>query len=95
MLVAAKVDMEQSDTELQLSATVIIQSDSRANIAALVYVAAFSPERIAAEERRIAPASVRAMSKRAGSVVVEVSSRNADYVSQPAGAVGLIEEETR
>jgi pimeloyl-ACP methyl ester carboxylesterase len=47
---------------------------------------------VATEDRMIPPAAQRAMSKRAGSTVVEVSGSHAVYVSQPAPVAALIEE---
>ena len=47
---------------------------------------------VATEDRMIPPAAQRAMSKRAGSTVVEVSGSHAIYVSQPAAVAALIEE---
>lgn len=47
---------------------------------------------VATEDRMIPPAAQRAMSKRAGSTVVEVSGSHAVYVSQPAEVAALIED---
>jgi pimeloyl-ACP methyl ester carboxylesterase len=47
---------------------------------------------VATEDRMIPPAAQRAMSKRAGSTVVEISGSHAVYVSQPAEVAALIEE---
>jgi pimeloyl-ACP methyl ester carboxylesterase len=47
---------------------------------------------VATQDRMIPPAAQRAMSKRAGSTVVEVSGSHAVYVSQPAPVAALIEE---
>ena len=47
---------------------------------------------VATEDRMIPPAAQRAMSKRAGSTVVEVSGSHAVYVSQPAAVAALIEK---
>ena len=47
---------------------------------------------VATEDRMIPPAAQRAMSKRAGSTVVEVSGSHAVYVSRPAEVAALIEE---
>jgi pimeloyl-ACP methyl ester carboxylesterase len=47
---------------------------------------------VATEDRMIPPAAQRAMSKRAGSTVVEVSGSHAIYVSQPAEVAALIEQ---
>ena len=47
---------------------------------------------VATEDRMIPPAAQRAMSKRAGSTVVEVSGSHVVYVSQPAAVAALIEE---
>jgi hypothetical protein len=43
----------------------------------------------------IPPAAQRAMSKRAGSTVVEVKGSHAVYVSQPAAVTALIEKAAR
>ena len=45
---------------------------------------------VATEDRMIAPDAQRAMSRRAGSTVVEVSGSHAVYVSQPGAVAGLI-----
>ena len=45
---------------------------------------------VATEDRMISPDAQRAMSKRAGSTVVEVSGSHAIYVSQPGAVAGLI-----
>jgi pimeloyl-ACP methyl ester carboxylesterase len=47
---------------------------------------------VATEDRMIPPAAQRAMSKRAGSTVIEVAGSHAVYVSQPAAVAALIEE---
>ena len=47
---------------------------------------------VATEDRMIPPAAQRAMSKRAGSTVVEVSGSHAIYVSQPTEVAAWIEE---
>jgi pimeloyl-ACP methyl ester carboxylesterase len=47
---------------------------------------------VATEDRMIPPAAQRAMSKRAGSIVVEVKGSHAIYVSQPAAVAALIEQ---
>jgi pimeloyl-ACP methyl ester carboxylesterase len=47
---------------------------------------------VATEDRMIPPAAQRAMSKRAGSTVVEVSGSHAVYVSRPAEVAALIDE---
>ena len=47
---------------------------------------------VATEDRMIPPPSRRAMSKRAGSTVVEVAGSHAIYISQPAPVVALIEQ---
>lgn len=47
---------------------------------------------VATDDRMIPPAAQRAMSKRAGSTVVEVSGSHAIYVSQPAAVAALIEK---
>src|ERR1700730_10180629 len=44
------------------------------------------------EDRRIPPAAQRAMSKRAGSTVIEVKGSHAIYVSQPGAVAALIEQ---
>ena len=46
---------------------------------------------VATEDQMIPPAAQRAMSKRAGSTVVEVSGSHAVYVSRPAEVAALIE----
>jgi pimeloyl-ACP methyl ester carboxylesterase len=46
---------------------------------------------VTAEDRMIPPDAQRAMSKRAGSTVVEVKGSHAVYVSQPDAVAGLIE----
>jgi pimeloyl-ACP methyl ester carboxylesterase len=47
---------------------------------------------VATEDRMIPPPAQRAMSKRAGSTVVEVAASHAIYISQPAPVVALIEQ---
>jgi pimeloyl-ACP methyl ester carboxylesterase len=47
---------------------------------------------VATEDKMIPPDAQRAMSKRAGSRVVEVKGSHAIYVSQPAAAAALIEQ---
>jgi pimeloyl-ACP methyl ester carboxylesterase len=47
---------------------------------------------VATEDKMIPPAAQRAMSKRAGSTVVEVKGSHAIYVSQPAAVAALIEQ---
>lgn len=47
---------------------------------------------VATDDRMIPPAAQRAMAKRAGSTVTEVSGSHAIYVSQPARVAALIEE---
>jgi pimeloyl-ACP methyl ester carboxylesterase len=47
---------------------------------------------VTAEDRMIPPAAQRAMSKRAGSTVVEVKGSHAIYVSQPDAVAALIEQ---
>ena len=47
---------------------------------------------VATEDRMIPPPAQRAMAKRAGSTVVEVSGSHAVYVSQPARVAALIEQ---
>jgi pimeloyl-ACP methyl ester carboxylesterase len=47
---------------------------------------------VATEDRMIPPAAQRAMSKRAGSTVVEVKGSHAIYVSQPGAVAALIEQ---
>jgi pimeloyl-ACP methyl ester carboxylesterase len=46
---------------------------------------------VAADDRMIPPGAQRAMSKRAGSTVVELEGSHAIYVSQPGGVAELIE----
>jgi pimeloyl-ACP methyl ester carboxylesterase len=46
---------------------------------------------VATEDRMIPPPAQRAMSKRAGSTVVEVAASHAIYISQPAPVVAFIE----
>ena len=50
---------------------------------------------VATEDRMIPPPAQRAMSKRAGSTVVEVAASHAIYISQPAQVVALIEQAAR
>ena len=45
---------------------------------------------VATEDKMIPPPAQRSMSKRAGSMVVEVSGSHAIYVSQPAAVADLI-----
>ena len=45
---------------------------------------------VATDDRMIPPPAQRAMSKRAGSTVVEVSGSHSVYVSQPTAVAGLI-----
>ena len=47
---------------------------------------------VATEDKMIPPDAQRAMSKRAGSRVVEVKGSHAIYVSQPAAVAALIEQ---
>jgi pimeloyl-ACP methyl ester carboxylesterase len=47
---------------------------------------------VATDDRMIPPAAQRAMAKRAGSTVVEVSGSHAVYVSRPAEVAALIDE---
>jgi pimeloyl-ACP methyl ester carboxylesterase len=47
---------------------------------------------VTTEDRMIPPAAQRAMSKRAGSTVVEVKGSHAIYVSQPGAVAALIEQ---
>jgi len=47
---------------------------------------------VTSDDRMIPPAAQRAMSKRAGSTVVEVKGSHAVYVSQPAAVAALIEK---
>jgi pimeloyl-ACP methyl ester carboxylesterase len=47
---------------------------------------------VTTEDRMIPPPAQRAMSKRAGSTVVEVAGSHAIYVSQPAAVAALIEQ---
>ena len=50
---------------------------------------------VATEDRMIPPPAQRAMSKRAGSTVVEVAASHAIYISQPAPVADLIEQAAR
>src|SRR5215467_10436626 len=50
---------------------------------------------VTTEDRMIPPAAQRAMSKRAGSTVVEVKGSHAVYVSQPRAVAALIEKAAR
>jgi len=50
---------------------------------------------VSTEDKMIPPAAQRAMSKRAGSTVVEVKGSHAVYVSQPQAVASLIEEAAR
>jgi len=50
---------------------------------------------VATDDKMIPPAAQRAMSKRAGSTVVEVKGSHAVYVSQPAAVAALIEKAAR
>ena len=47
---------------------------------------------VSTEDRMISPDAQRAMSKRAGSTVVEVKGSHAVYVSQPQAVASLIEK---
>ncbi len=47
---------------------------------------------VSTEDRMIPPDAQRAMSKRAGSTVVEVKGSHAVYVSQPGAVAALIEQ---
>jgi len=47
---------------------------------------------VSTEDKMIPPDAQRAMSKRAGSKVVEVKGSHAIYVSQPRGVASLIEQ---
>ena len=47
---------------------------------------------VATEDKMIPPDAQRAMSRRAGSRVVEVKGSHAIYVSQPAAVAALIEQ---
>jgi pimeloyl-ACP methyl ester carboxylesterase len=47
---------------------------------------------VSTEDKMIPPDAQRAMSKRAGSMVVEVKGSHAVYVSQPQAVAGLIEK---
>jgi pimeloyl-ACP methyl ester carboxylesterase len=47
---------------------------------------------VSTEDKMIPPDAQRAMSKRAGSTVVEVKGSHAVYVSQPQAVASLIEE---
>jgi pimeloyl-ACP methyl ester carboxylesterase len=50
---------------------------------------------VATDDRMIPPPAQRAMSKRAGSTVVEAKGSHAVYVSQPAAVAALIETAAR
>jgi pimeloyl-ACP methyl ester carboxylesterase len=50
---------------------------------------------IATDDKMIPPDAQRAMSKRAGSTVIEVKGSHAIYVSQPAAVAGFIEQAAR
>jgi pimeloyl-ACP methyl ester carboxylesterase len=50
---------------------------------------------VATDDKMIPPAAQRAMSKRAGSTVVEVKGSHAVYVSQAAAVAALIEKAAR
>lgn len=50
---------------------------------------------VSTEDRMIPPAAQRAMSKRAGSTVVEVKGSHAVYVSQPQAVAALIEKASK
>jgi pimeloyl-ACP methyl ester carboxylesterase len=50
---------------------------------------------VTTEDKMIPPDAQRAMSKRAGSTVVEVKGSHAIYVSQPGPVAKLIEEAAR
>jgi len=50
---------------------------------------------VATDDKMIPPTAQRAMSKRAGSTVVEVKGSHAVYVSQPAAVAALIEKAAR
>jgi pimeloyl-ACP methyl ester carboxylesterase len=50
---------------------------------------------VVTEDKMIPPDAQRAMSKRAGSKVVEVKGSHAIYVSQPQAVAALIEEATK
>jgi len=50
---------------------------------------------VATDDRMIPPVAQRSMSKRAGSIVVEVKGSHAVYVSQPAAVAALIEKAAR
>ena len=47
---------------------------------------------VASDDRMIPPDAQRAMSKRAGSMVIEVSGSHSVYVSQPQAVAGIIEK---
>ena len=47
---------------------------------------------VVTEDKMIPPVAQRAMSKRAGSTVVEVNGSHAIYVSQPGAVAALIEQ---
>jgi len=50
---------------------------------------------VSTEDKMIPPAAQRAMSKRAGSTVVEVKGSHAVYVSQPQAVAALIEKASK
>jgi pimeloyl-ACP methyl ester carboxylesterase len=50
---------------------------------------------VATDDKMIPPAAQRFMSKRAGSIVVEVAGSHAIYVSQPKAVAALIEKAAR
>jgi hypothetical protein len=50
-----------------------------------------APSLVTTEDRMIPPEAQRAMSKRAGSTVVEVRGRHSGYVSQPQSVASIIE----
>ena len=50
---------------------------------------------VASDDRMIPPDAQRAMSKRAGSVVVEVEGSHAVYVSQPQAVASLVAKATK
>src|SRR6266851_1146317 len=85
---------------------VITEVGNDPKVAGLVYVSAFAPDKgespasrtkpswylVSTEDKMIPPDAQRAMSKRAGSTVVEVKGSHALYVSQPQAVAHLIEK---
>ena len=86
---------------------VITEAGNDPKVAGLVYITAFAPDKgesvatlikdpppgaPVTEDKMIPPLAQRAMSKRAGSAVVEVKGSHAIYVSQPGAVAALIEQ---